>query len=222
MKSRIILTALLLACVSVRGRADDVADQKTAQDAADQKAKQDEADRKAKLEAAIRARLADHAAKKQAPMLDLPAPALAATAAPKEPAPDAAKPKPEPVMMLPKVEVRNERITELEKQLHDKDLEIAKEMKNTKSSDLDETLNGAKVSNALAIFGGKSTEVNESLAYQRLRLLEGERDVLEALLLAKTDPERDELKKELEAFKAMRRDLDRSPELSRQGPDAHK
>jgi hypothetical protein len=221
MKSRFILLALLLSCGSVRVLADDDADQKAKQEAADLKAKQDEADRKAKLEEAIKARLADHAARKQAPIpvLDQPTAKADAVAKPAAPAPAAVKPKEEPITMMPTVEVRNARITELEKQLHDKDVEIAHERKNTKSSDLDNALNGAKVSSALSIFGGKSTEVNESLAYQRLRLLEAERDVLEALLLSKTEAERDELQKELEAFKAMRRDLDHAPDYSRRGPD---
>lgn len=203
MKLRAILTPLFIACLTVSGFAGE------------------ESDRKARLEEAIKARLSEHAAKKLtaavAPPVKPEAPAKSAAPAatpapiPKNAAPGTAAPKEEPVIVLPKVEVNRARITELERELHEKDLEIARETGNTKASELDQTLNNPKISSALAIFGGKSSEVNESLAMQRVRLLEAERDVLAAMLLAKTQAEKDALQKELAAFKAMRRDLDHAP-----------
>jgi hypothetical protein len=206
MKSRILLSLLFIVCVAVRVRADDDAD----------------AAAKKKLEDAIRARLAEHARKQATgsmledspPPPGTPADPAAKPATPAAPAPastGAAKPKEEPVTMMPKFEVKREKITELQILIQEKDKEIAREKKKLKSTDLDETLNNPQIANKLSILGGKSTEVTESLASQRVTLLEAERDTLEAMTQARTQAEKDELQKQLDELAVMRRDLDRPP-----------
>ena len=207
MKFRFLLSLLFIVCVAVHVRADDDAD----------------AVAKKKLEDAIRARLAEHARKQATgsmledspPPPATPADAAAKAAAPATPAPaaaDATKPKEEPVTMMPKFEVKREKITELQIQIQEKDKEIAREKKKLKSTDLDETLNNPKIANKLSILGGQSTDVTESLASQRVTLLEAERDTLEAMTQARTQAEKDDLQKQLEELAVMRRDLDRPPE----------
>jgi type IV secretory pathway VirB10-like protein len=207
MKSRILLSLLFIVCMAVRVRADDDAD----------------AAAKKKLEDAIRARLAEHARKQATGSMleDSPPPPTAPVdpaakpVAPATPAPapaDAAKPKEEPVTMMPKFEVKREKITELQIQIQEKDKEIAREKKKLKSTDLDQTLNNPKIANNLSILGGKSTDVTESLASQRVTLLEAERDTLEAMTQARTQAEKDELQNQLEELADMRRDLDSPPE----------
>jgi len=201
MKLRISFSLLFIVCLTVCVRADDAADRK-------------------KLEDAIKARLAEHARKQatNSMLADTPPPASTAAkpaapaSAPAPAAADATKPKDEPVTMMPKFEVKKERITELQIQIQEKDKEIAREKKKLKSTDLDKTLNEPKVSNALSIFGGKSTDVTESLASQRVTLLEAERDTLEALTQARTEAEKDDLQKQLAELAIMRRDLDRPPD----------
>ncbi len=210
MKFRFLLSFLFIVCLAVHVRADDDAD----------------AAAKKKLEDAIKARLAEHARKQATGSMleDSPPPAATpadaakaaapATAAPGTPAPastDATKPKEEPVTMMPKFEVKREKITELQILIQEKDKEIAREKKKLKSTDLDQTLNNPQIVNKLSILGGKSTEVTESLASQRVTLLEAERDTLEAMTQARTQAEKDDLQKQLDELAVMRRDLDRPP-----------
>lgn len=207
MKFRVLLSLLFIVCVAVCVRADDDAD----------------AVAKKKLEDAIKARLAEHARKQATGSMleDSPPPPTTPTdpaAKPATPATtpapaaaDATKPKDEPVTMMPKFEVKKEKITELQIQIQEKDKEIAREKKKLKSTDLDETLNNPKIASNLSILGGKSTEVTESLASQRVTLLEAERDTLEAMTQARTQAEKDDLQKQLDELAVMRRDLDRPP-----------
>jgi hypothetical protein len=163
-----------------------------------------------KLEEAIRARLAEHALKK----------ANAATAAAETPAPGSpptpiTPAKQEPTMLLPRVEVNKSRITELAIALHEKDVEIAREKKNIKSTPLDDSLNDTEVSHKLAILGGSSAEDRSRLAEERVSLLEAERDLIEQIYNARTPEERDQLQKQMDDLKTMRRQLERSPKDTR-------
>jgi hypothetical protein len=174
-------------------------------------------------EAMIRARRAEHLKAKvvpkpsaeAAPRTDLPA-ALAATtpaatpAAPADSKPenpnDLAKSKNETADVLPKVEVRRGRVTEIEREVFEQEREIAREKQKTKSSDLDRALN--EPNKALKIFGGESTKQRETVAKERVSLMESERDILEAIAYAKTKEQKDELRKELEQIRSLRRDLE--------------
>lgn len=175
-------------------------------------------------EAMIRARRAEHLKAKvvakpitetAAPRTDLPA-ALSANgtdAAPTSPVDtkaenpnDLAKSKSETADVLPKVEVRRGRVTEIEREVFEQERDIAREKQKTKSTDLDRALN--EPNKALKIFGGESTKQRETVAKERVSLMESERDILEAIAYAKTKEQKDELRKELEQIRSLRRDLE--------------
>ena len=184
----------------------------------------------------IQARLAEHARKKAfeaasasssstatpAQKGNTPVAAIGAPVAPdgsaKAPAADAkpateaaqAAATPEAAKVLPKVEVKKGRITELDRQLDKQNEEIAREKKNTKPTPLDETLNGPKVSSALAIFGGQSSTDRSTVAKERVSMMEEERDMIEAIAQATTKEEKEELQKTLDSMREMRRELEKS------------
>ena len=179
----------------------------------------------------IRARLAEHikakAAARQAaagtptpaaatattpaatPVATASATAAPVTAAEKEAA-SLAQSKTEPAAMLPKVEVRRGRTTEIEHEVFQQEKDIAREKLKTKSSDVDKALNGTGKSKTLSIFGGETTKQRETIASERVSLMESERDIMEAIAYAKTKEEKDALRKELNEIKALRRDLETS------------
>lgn len=168
------------------------------------------AEDKAAREARVKARLAEHAHRKAtqaaskaeaAPIAPAAAPDSAATAA----APAKA---PEEVTTLPSMEVRNSRITEIDLQIRKLEKDIARERKKMKSSDLDVSLNDAKTTKKFSLFGGKSTEQRESVAAERVQLMEAERDIMEAMKLPKTKAELALLQKQVDDLRAVRRDLD--------------
>ncbi len=130
-----------------------------------------------------------------------------ATAAKEASAPKPADPA---ATLLPRVEVRQGRITELDLQVRQQEREIAREMKNTKSTDLDKALNNPEISHALSIFGGTSNEFRESVAKERISLMEAERDLMEEIAHAKTKEEKQELQSQLDDLKAIRRDLEKT------------
>ena len=176
----------------------------------------------------IQARLAEHARKKATgsavPVTNVPKPAPEVTP-PNVPAtgsvtgPEtskslvvatAAPAASETPKVLPKVEVRKGRITELDRQVAKQNEDIAREKKNTKPTPLDETLNGGKVSSALAIFGGQSSNDRSIIAQERVSMMEDERDLIEAIAQATTKEEKVELQKTLDSMRAMRRELEKS------------
>lgn len=171
---------------------------------------------------AIRERLADEIKFIPPPANSAPSPTIAspsATAPAKTtPAPEptpANKPKDNvtearatPVTVLPTVEVRRTRITEVDAKLKENEDQTAKEKELTKSSEADKALNNSKVAKALSIFGGQGTSERERVAAERVELLESEHDLLEQIALAKTKAEKDELQKELDELKSLRRDLE--------------
>jgi len=181
----------------------------------------DEASKKQATKEEIQARLAEHARKKAtgsaaaapatAGQKTAPAPAAPAIA-PVDPKAVATPPPPdaETTKVLPKVDVRKGRITELDKQLDKQNQEIAREKKNTKPTPLDETLNGSKVSTAFAFLGGQSSNDRATIAKERVSMMEEERDMIEAIAQATTKEEKEELQKTLDSMRAMRRELEQS------------
>lgn len=125
-------------------------------------------------------------------------------------APKGGTPASEPATILPKVEVTKSRITELDRQLHLQEKEIAREKKNTQPTELDKALNDTKVAKALSIFGGESNQYRAQVAKERVSLMEEEKDLLEAIARARTKEEKAELEKQLVEIKAMRRQLEKS------------
>ncbi len=121
-----------------------------------------------------------------------------------------AKTAQQPATVLPKVEVKKGRITVLDQMLAKQDEEIAREKKNTKSSEVDLALNDSKIAKPLAIFGGDSAQFRKRVASERVELMEAEKDVMEAMARVKTKKERDDLQKQLDELRAMRRELDKS------------
>ena len=183
----------------------------------------EEAPKKQATKEEIQARLAEHARKKAtgessvrtaASPQKTPAP-VSATSAPvapgtsPTPAP-APAPAPDEAKILPKVEVRKGRVTELDRQLEQQNKEIAREKKNAKPTPLDETLNGPKVSKALALFGGQSSSDRSAIAKERVAMMEEERDMIESISQAPTKEEKEELQKTLDSMRAMRRELEKS------------
>ena len=122
----------------------------------------------------------------------------------------AEKTKNEKPTILPKVEVQQRRITELDREMHQQELDIAREQAKTKPTEMDKALNDSKVAKALSIFGGESNAYRANVAKERVSLMEEEKDLIEAIAHAKTKEEKEELRKQLEELKAMRRMLEKS------------
>lgn len=118
-------------------------------------------------------------------------------------------PPPEPTV-LPQVEVRKSRITELDGEIAEKDREIASEKEKTKATEADRALNSPKLPGILSIFGGRTSERGTALAGERVRLKELERELLEEIKRAKTKKERDELRKQLTELRTIGRELESS------------
>lgn len=152
---------------------------------------------KAALEARIRARLAQRALEK--------------TTQPNQPAtiaPAAAIPIADPVTTLPGVEVRGQRITEIDIKIRKLEKDIAREKKKIKSTDLDKSLNDPALTKSFSLFGGKSTAQRESVAADRVNLMEAERDLLENMKQARTPAEIEMLQQKINDLRELRRNLD--------------
>jgi hypothetical protein len=124
-----------------------------------------------------------------------------------EPEQTASKPAP---TILPKVEVKKSRITELDQKLAKQEQDIARERKNLKASEVDTALNDAKIATPLSIFGGESAQFRQRVASERVELMEAEKDLIEAIAHAKTKPEKQKLQKQLDELKSVRRELEKS------------
>ena len=122
--------------------------------------------------------------------------------------PPAAPATPEAATVLPKLDVQKGPITELDRQLAKQNKEIAREKENTKPTKLDETLNGPKISKALALFGGQSSDDRANIAKERVAMMEDEKELIEAIAQTKDKAEKEELQKTLAAMKEMRRELE--------------
>ncbi len=207
MKPSSVRLALLLAALSGRAWAADDPEPKT------------------NMSEVLRAHLAEEAKKKPV----APAPKAAATTksapaaaaaptlpeeqkGPKDPdaAANTAKTKKETPTVLPKVEVNQRRITELDRQMQKQEQDIAREQAKAKPTEMDKALNDSKVAKALSIFGGESNTYRANVAKERVSLMEEEKDLIEAIAHAKTKEEKEELRKQLDELKAMRRQLEKS------------
>ncbi len=116
----------------------------------------------------------------------------------------------EPATVLPKVEVRKDRITVLDQQLAKQEQDIARERKNLKPSEADLALNDLKVAQPLSIFGGESAQFRQRVASERVQLMEAEKDIIEAIARARTKAEKAELQKQLDEIRTFRRELDKT------------
>jgi uncharacterized membrane protein len=118
--------------------------------------------------------------------------------------------KEEPTVLLPKVEVKKGRITVLDQKLAKQEMDLARERKNLQVSEVDSAFNDSRIARPLAIFGGDSSQFRQSVASERVQLMEAEKDLIEAIAHAKTKEEKAELQKQLNELKAMRRELDKT------------
>ncbi len=176
----------------------------------------------------LRARIAEDAKKKspaskstsaQAPAKAAAAPTPPVAAAPaKEEPPAPPVPVPanksaagtQPATVLPKVEVKKERITVLDVEIAKQEEAIARERKNVKTTEADLALNDSKLAKPLAIFGGESAQFRKRVAAERVELMEAEKDILEAMKRARTREEKAELQKQLDELRTARRELDKT------------
>lgn len=182
----------------------------------------------------LRARIAEDAKKKNRPVPPKPSPppapadtsatpAAPATAVVPQSTPPAASepgPKSEPASkatttkdsatLLPKVEVKKERITILDVEIAKQEESIARERKNLKTTEADLALNDLKIAKPLAIFGGESAQFRQRVAAERVELMEAEKDILEAMKRARTREEKAVLQKQLDELRIARRELDKT------------
>ena len=162
--------------------------------------------------AALAATKADPAAKSTSASPAAPAPAPSPSAEKEKTAldPSATPPaKPtEPATVLPKVEVNRGKVSPLARELYEKEKEIVREKQLTKSGELDKALNNPKVT--VPLFGGQSTTSRQSIASERVSLLETEADLIEEIAHAKTKEQKAELRRQLEGLKKVRRELEQS------------
>jgi hypothetical protein len=190
---------------------------------------------KSSMKDVLKARIAEDAKKADGkktnqppPLKSAPSTIPIAASTPSAPAAEAAKQNPFPVQqdrpaekvaptaaketptVLPKVEVTKGRITVLDQKLAKQEQDIARERKNLKPSEVDTALNDSKIAKPMAIFGGESSQFRQRVAAERVELMEAERDILEAMKRAKTKEEKQELQKQLDEIKAVRRDLEKS------------
>ena len=113
-----------------------------------------------------------------------------------------------PVVELPIVQITQDRIRKLDKEIGRIDKLIIREQAKVKSSDLDRALNNEKLAHAAAIFGGNSSEHLSAVAASRVTLLEAERSVLEDMKRPGTAAALAQLEAELEQLRVTRRNLD--------------
>jgi hypothetical protein len=106
------------------------------------------------------------------------------------------------------VEDEKEIIAEdLGKEIIEQEKEIERERAKIKYNDSYLDLNQSSIK-TFSNFGGQTTSQRESVAKERVSLMESERDLMEAIAYAKTKEEKEALRKELNEIKALRRDLE--------------
>jgi len=113
-----------------------------------------------------------------------------------------------PVVELPIIQITQDRIRKLDKEIGKIDKLIIREQAKVKSSDLDRALNNPQLAHAAAIFGGNSAEHLSAVAASRVSLLEAERAVLEDMKRPGTTTALAQLETELEQLRVTRRNLD--------------
>ncbi len=99
--------------------------------------------------------------------------------------------------------VNSRRISDLDIEIKKLNKKIARYSKRIKRTDLDKTLNSSDTPKVLNIFGGNTADQREAIAYERVSLMEAERDILEAMKYVQTHKKDKELKKQLNAIRTM-------------------
>jgi hypothetical protein len=214
MNARFIALALVTARLTLSAfAADDATEKKpTRNEAMRAQMIEDAKKQAAKSPAPATAKSAPTAAKPEpassSPIVNTPASATDSSAASDKPAPPATPaPKPDELAtVLPKVEVNRGKLHPLARELYEKEKEITREKELTKPTELDKALNNPKVS--IPLFGGQSTASRASVASERTSLLEAEADLIEEIGRAKTKEQKEELRKQLDELKKVRRELE--------------
>jgi hypothetical protein len=109
---------------------------------------------------------------------------------------------------LPVFTVNAERLREIDVTIKRLEKQVAREKKQLEKSNLDETLNGEKISKAAALFGGKSTVQRASVAAVRIESMEKELQLLETLRTPLTKADRAMIEQLVEEQRTYRRNLD--------------
>lgn len=146
----------------------------------------------------VKANLAEHSQTKVSAAAEEQAPA----------AETAAEDDADVVTLMPEITVSGSRVTELDIEIKKLDKVIARERKKIKPTELDSNLNSDNAPAALKIFGGQTAGQRQSVAAERVNLMEAERDILEAMKHVRTKKQEEELKTQLNAFKTMRTQLE--------------
>ena len=99
--------------------------------------------------------------------------------------------------------VNSRRISDLDIEIKKLNKKIVRYSKRIKRTDLDKTLNSGDNPKILNIFGGNTANQREAIAYDRVSLMEAERDILEAMKYVQTHQKDKQLKKQLNAIRTM-------------------
>jgi hypothetical protein len=99
--------------------------------------------------------------------------------------------------------VNSRRISDLDIVIKKLNKKIARYSKRIKRTDLDKTLNSSDNPKVLNIFGGNTANQREAIAYERVSLMEAERDILEAMKYVQTHKKDKQLKTQLNAIRTM-------------------
>ncbi len=99
--------------------------------------------------------------------------------------------------------VNSRRISDIDIEIKKLNKKIKRYSKQVQRTDLDKTLNSDDNPKVLNIFGGNTASQREAIAYERVSLMEAERDILEAMKYVQTHKKDKELKKQLNAIRTM-------------------
>jgi len=204
------LALLLSAALGLSGRAADDASKSSLSDAIKARAAEDAKSTTSRPTGPAKSPAAEAAAHPAPPAPAAPAGTTETNAKNPVSAEEAAKAKAQDPTVLDPVEVRKRKMTEFEQQTRDQEAAMIREKKNTTPTEMDKALNDSKISKALAIFGGHSGEQRAAVASERVKLMEDEKDLIEAINYAKTKEEKQALRKQLDEMRKVRRELEKS------------
>ena len=111
-------------------------------------------------------------------------------------------------MVIPVFPVSATRLHEIDLKIKRLQKQIDREKDALERTTLDDTLNNDKISNAAAIFGGKSTDQRESVALVRIESMEKELSLLDTLRTPLTKADRALISKLIDDQRTYRRELD--------------
>ena len=107
------------------------------------------------------------------------------------------------VVVIQDFVVNSRRVSDLDIQIKKLNKKITRYSKRIKRTDLDKTLNSSDNPKVLSIFGGNTADQREAIAYERVSLMEAERDILQAMKYVQTHQKDKQLKKQLNAIRTM-------------------